>query len=195
MSNLSHARQVNLQDLFGSKLPDSLAVDYSNRKILGTYSLKQIMEIIDFTPPFLKISDMVLFAGKDESLSNSSSIATGIISPRDTKGHYNESIFLSLCGGLMASSASIHLAIIFPETAPEVIEANGVKPIDKNIWKPAESGTRFWVESVIIKKKMNLVITYPKIYFGALPYAVVDELKLMLLDKKLVSNPNIFQTE
>lgn len=104
---------------------------------------EEIMKQIDFTPPFLRIDKMIIFDVNKNSILDSTSLAMGKITLQDTVGHYNDTIFLAMCGLLMSSSAPIHLAVLFPSTAPEVVEANGVKAEEKGIWKPADEGTIF----------------------------------------------------
>ena len=116
----------------------------------------------------------------------------GFVSTKDTAGHYNETLFLAMCGYLMASSASVHLAMLFPSTAPQVIEANGVKPLtfsdakENQLWKPSKQGTPFFVESRILKKKMQLVVMETKVSFGTIMFGTINELKLVLTPKESI---------
>lgn len=175
----------HVEDFLKTKMPNHLASSLEDMLILKELDQKQIMETIQFLPPFLKTHKQIIFAPSQKDLSHSTSISYGIVTQDDTRGHYNETIFLALCGWLMASSASIHLAVVFPNTAPQVIEANGVKPITLSskggkLWKPAVSGTPFYVQTQILKKKMQLVLTKTCISFGDVQFGVIDDLKLVL---------------
>lgn len=54
------------------------------------------------------------------------------------------------------------------------------------MWKPAPSGTAFFVDSVILKKKLQLVIMKTTIAFDNIIYGVIEELKLMLTPKESI---------
>jgi len=143
------------------------------------------MEIIAFSPPFLKTQKQIILAENPKDILHSTSISFGIVTQDDTRGHYNETIFLALCGWLMASSASIHLAAVFPGTAPQVIEASGVKPVTLSakggkLWKPTIDGTPFYVQTCILRKKMQLVLTQTCISFGDVRFGIIDDLRLVL---------------
>lgn len=174
----------HLESFFGSPLPVQVRNDYREMRILTELDQQGITQVIDFLPPFLKVQKIVIASDGGESRC-SRSLAMGRISETETAGHYNNSIFLALCGQLMASSTSIHLAALFPKTAPHVIEANGVKPIDLSsstvkMLKPAKQGSVFFVDSQIIRKKLRLVSATCTIYFGNLRYGVIENLKLIL---------------
>jgi hypothetical protein len=79
--------------------------------------------------------------------------------------------------------ASIHLAVLFPSTTPEVIEAKEIKPIEKEIWKPLKEGSVFWVETRLIEKNGQLVTVGGKISFDKIPYGVAEESKVILIQK------------
>lgn len=174
------------EDFFGVRLPDHLKNKYNDKPIYKKLSQQQIMDIIDFMPPFLRIDKMIVFKSNEDSILQSKSLAMGKITLKDMSGHYNNSVFLAMCGLLMASSASIHIAVLYPETSPQVVEANGVKAEEKKVWKPADEGTYFWVETTIVKKKLNLIITKPRISFDKVPFGTVNELKIVLMQKDLI---------
>ncbi len=169
-------------------IKENLKQDY----LLEKMDQKQMMEVVDFTPPFLKAEKILLFGRDRRDLPNVKGLAMGFISTKDTAGHYNETIFLAMCGYLMASSASVHLAILFPSTAPQVIEANGVKPLvfsdakENQLWKPSKTGTPFFVESRILKKKMQLVVMETQVSFGKVMFGIINELKLILTPKESI---------
>jgi len=174
------------EDFFAGALPEEIKQSYISKRIYKKLNKQDIAKIIDFTAPFLKINRMVIFNADKDSMLQSSSLAVGTITPKDMAGHYNDTIFLAKCGWLMSSAASVHLAALFPGTAPDVIEAKGVKPIEKEVWKPADNGSTFWLEISIIKKKFSVVIVKAKIYFGNMPYGMVEELKLLLIPRQLI---------
>lgn len=174
------------EEFFGFSLPDALRESCRNHFVFERFDQKQIMKVIDFEPPFLLVQKMAIFASDRQNILDIKSVGMGILTTNDTKGHYNDTIFLAKCGQLMASAASIYLAILFPSTAPQVIQADGVRPVEKEIWKPAEQGTLFWVEVAVIKKKLNLVSVGTRIFFDNILYGKVDELKLFLTPKESV---------
>src|SRR3989339_2170756 len=186
-----YANIQQLEDFFSIKLPEHLANEYEKRQIYLNVNQQQMMQTIDFTPPFLRIDKMAIFDTIKDSWLQSKSLGMGVITTKDTSGHYNDTIFLAMCGWLMASSASVHLGFLFPLKTPQVIEANKVRPILKGsnssiVWKPSAKGTPFWVETVVLKKKLQLVAVVTRITFGNILYGTIEELKLILTDKKSI---------
>ncbi len=186
--------KVNLhhvENFFGFALPDHLREACKDNYVFEKFDQKKIMEVIDFVPPFLKLKKMVVLSTDRQDILQAKSLGIGVITPKDTAGHYNETIYLAMCGWLMASAASVFLAILFPTTAPQVVEANGVKPLPlsgemKGLWKPASSGTTFFVESTIIKKRFQLVIMKTVITFDNIHFGIIEELKLVLTPKNSI---------
>ncbi len=174
---------THLESFFGAPIPAQLHHDYQQMRILAELEQKDIMQVLDFKPPFLKVERIVV-TDRSGSPHSSRSLAMGHISEADTRGHYNSSIFLALCGQLMASAVSIHLATLFPNTAPQVIEASGVKPIDLSsattLLRPSKQGATFFVDSQIVRKKLKLIWTASNIYFGSLHYGIIEDLKFIL---------------
>ena len=172
--------------------PSSVVEDNNDKSILMKLNQQKIMKIIDFTPPFLRTEKMVVFKGEIDSVLSSTSIGVGVITPDDTAGHYNKSIFLAMCGWLMASTASIHLAAFFPKSAPQVIEASGVKPLispeNSGIWKPAVNGTPYLVETCVLKKKMKIVILRTRISFGKILFGTIELLKFIITDRESIKS-------
>jgi hypothetical protein len=175
---------VELEIFFQKKIPN-----YCTFKDWEFVCLEQseIMDIIAFHPPFLKTYKIAVSLQENEGIKNYRSIGIGKITPADTNGHYNNTIFLAMCGWLMASTASIHLAYNFPEYAPQVVEANNVKPLksleNDGILKPRSDGTTFWVETIIRKKKLGFVLASTNIGFGKVSYGTIQELKFILAGK------------
>jgi hypothetical protein len=126
--------------------------------------------------------------GNDKNVEQSKSISIGVINLKDTLGHYNNSIFLAMCGWLMGAAASIHLAALFTECAPQVVEVDHIRPLkDKTLWKPHRKGSHFFVETSVIKRRMGIVIVNVKIFFGNIFMGEVERLKLILLPKGVVN--------
>jgi len=178
----------DVENFFGFPLPDHLKETCQDNYLTEKFDQKQIMKVIDFVPPFLKIQKMVVLSTDRQNILQAKSLGIGVVTPKDTTGHYNQTIYLAMCGWLMASSASVFLAILFPTTAPQVVEANGVKPFPlsgemKGLWKPASPGTTFFVESTIIKKKLQLIVMKTTITFDNIHFGVIEELKLVLTPK------------
>ncbi len=189
---LSNISLDGLETFFGSSFPKHLKASFEHYHFFAELDQQQIMRIIDFAPPFLKIHRMVIGAPNPSDPLHSKSLSMGVVTQADTEGHYNRTIFLALCGQLMASSASIHLAHLFPNSAPQVIKANGVKPVtfsdvDGQLWQPSKKGTRFFVESEITRKKMQLVLMKTSISFEGVHYGVIDELRLVLMPASSIS--------
>lgn len=178
-----------IEGFFGIPMPEHIKNHYRHKCISDRLDQHQIMKIIDFTPPFLKIDKIIIFDRKD-SLVQTTSLGAGIVTTKDTSGHYNDTIFLAMCGMLMATSASIHLAVLFPPKAPQVIEASGVKPLlsiqNNGMWRPSNKGTSFLVETNILRKKLQLVIVKTNVTFGKILYGTIEELKLVLTQKESI---------
>jgi hypothetical protein len=177
----------HVETFLGVSLPKHITEGLKGTSVLAELDQQQIMKIIDFSPPFLKIQKMVITtSGDSQAILQSRSLGMGLLTQADTDGHYHETIFLAVCGQLMASAASIHLAALFPKSAPQVIEANGVKPLAvfpkgmKLLLNPAKDGTLFFVESSLVRKKMQLVVATSRISFCDIQYGVIEELKLIL---------------
>jgi len=184
--NKGFFKKINTDEIerfFGVATPEHIKKSYENQQISKRLNQQEIMEMIDFTPPFLKIDKIIIFNADKNQLDQTFSLGMGVITSKDTSGHYNETIFLAMCGWLMASAVSIHLAVLFPLTAPEVIEAKGVKPIEKGIWKPPGKGTIFWVETRVIEKRGQSVMMETRISFDKIPYGVADESEAILIQK------------
>ncbi|MEW6170891.1 MAG: hypothetical protein AB1472_04980, partial [Candidatus Omnitrophota bacterium] len=189
--NKEFFKKVNakeVEEFFGVTLPEHIKKNYENQQISKRLNQQEIMKIIDFTPPFLKINKIIIFNVDKNQINQTFGLGMGVITSKDTSGHYNETIFLALCGWLMASAVSIHLAVLFPSAAPEVIEAKGVRPIEKDIWKPPAKGTIFWVETHVIEKRGQSVMMKTRISFDKIPYGVADESKSILIHKQLAKN-------
>jgi len=174
----------HLESFFGLPLPVQIRNDYREMRILTELDQQRITQVIDYSPPFLKVEKIIIAGDRTGDPCHSRSLATGRIGQDETAGHYNNSIFLALCGQLMASSTSIHLAALFPKTAPQVIEASGVKPVDLSsatkLLRPAKQGSVFFIDSQIIRRKLRLVSATTNIYFGDIHYGVIEDLKFLL---------------
>ena len=171
-------------DYLGAVIPDDTKEKIKENYIFEKFDQKQIMKVIDFKPPFLKIEKMVVLAPDGQDLICRWSVGTGILTVDDTKGHYNDTIFLAQCGWLMGSAASIFLAILFPSTSPQVVEVDRIRPsTDRTLWKPSPNGSRFFIETRILKKRLQVVIVNVKITFGDIFMGEVERLKLVLTPK------------
>jgi len=156
---------------------------------INKYDMGQIQKIIPFKPPFLSIEKIVTFNSAVESNKYAESVGSGIVTKEDTKGHYNDSIYLAMCGKLMGQTASIHSAILFRDYLPQVVEVDTIKPArGSKLWKPIEDGNYFFVNSKITKKKLNILIVNVKIFFGDIFIGEVEGLKIALLSKQILNN-------
>ncbi len=153
------------------------------------YDMDQIQKIIPFKPPFLRIEKIATFNFGNNDKKYTESVGMGIVTKEDTKGHYNDSIYLAMCGKLMGQTASIHSAILFRDYLPQVVEVNMIKPArDSKLWKPIEDGNYFFINSKIIRKKLNVVIVNVKIFFGDIFVGEVEGLKIALLSKHILDD-------
>ncbi len=175
-----------IEDFFGLTMPRHIKKNYEGKQIYKKLNHKQIMEVIDFASPFLRIEKMIVFDDNKDSMLQNSGLGMGIVTSKDTSGHYNETLFLAMCGWLMSVAVSVHLAVLFPSTAPEVIEANVIRPVEKGLWKPGKKGTIFWVETSVIKKEPGLITVGTRISFDELLYGIVEESKSVLIQKELI---------
>jgi len=181
---IENVNKQHIEDFLGTSVPNYVKEDAPEIYLFEKFDREQIMKTIDFTPPFLKIEKMVVLGFDRKDILNIKGLGTGILTTNDTKGHYNDTIFLAQCGQLMGSAASIYLAILFPSTAPQVIEVDSIRPSkDKTLWKPSLEGSRFFIETHILKKKMQVVIVNVRITFGEIFMGEVEKLKLILTPK------------
>lgn len=188
---LCEINEEALQNFLGIRLPTHIRKECRARYLCDKFDQREIMNIIDFKPPFLKVNKIAILGSVNDDVVKKTALGMGVITPADTDGHYNDTIFLALCGWLMASVSSIHLAVLFPSSAPQVIEANHVKPLKlvsqpNAIWKPSSQGTVFLVESHIERRKLQLFVMRTRITLGTIQFGVIEELKLVLTDRKSI---------
>ena len=178
--------KCDLKKIFGKKLPPHLDMIYADIPC-KCLDQPEMMKIIDFHPPFLRAEKIAIFEEENSGIKNYRSLGMGLIYPADTNGHYNSTIYLAMCGWLMASTASVHLAYNFSEFAPQVVEADKVKPFKSvdgiGSLKPRPQGTTFWVETIIRKSKLKLVLVTTNISFGNFAYGTIEDLKFILTPK------------
>ena len=184
---MMESKSQNLKEFFLKDLPDAFG-EYINEPFIA-YDQKDIIKQIDFHPPFLRTEKIAIFKN-NSGIVNYRSLGMGTIFPKDTNGHYNSTIYLAMCGWLMASTSSVHLAYNYPNTAPQVVEADKVKPLKslegENILKPRLIGTTFWVETVIRKTKMKFVLATARIGFGNILYGTIEDLKFIITPKESI---------
>lgn len=190
ISSIHESNIGKIEDFFGVSLPEHIKGQYKDKQIYKELNKQEIMKIIAFRPPFLRIDKMVVF-NNNEDILQSKGLGMGVITLKDTAGHYNDTIFLAMCGWLMASSASIHLAVFYSQRYdPQVIKASGVRPLlsveNSGIWKPSNENTVFFVESNILKKKMGIILMETNITFGKIIYGTIEELTMFLARKGLI---------
>ena len=169
------------------KLPKDLAVKYENKESFVHLSSKEIEKIVEFYPPFLRTENMVIFGNE---VVGSASIGVGTAFPEDMEGHYNKTIYLAFAGRLMPSTATIHLAYFFPKTAPQAIEGKSIR-MDKDAFNGGliqlkKGGTKFYVETIVIKKKINLILVETFITFGQARFGLIENLRFILTDKSSI---------
>lgn len=184
---LAKATLQDAEDFFGYPLPQVIKENCRGYSVFEMFDQKQIMQVIDFEPPFLMIDKMAILGSDRQDILNIKSVGMGILTTDDTKGHYNDTIFLAKCGQLMGESASVYLAMLFAPIAPQVVEVDSIRPSDdKTLWKPSAKGSQFFIETQIIKKKLHVVIVNVKITFGEIFMGEVEKLKLVLTPKESI---------
>ena len=178
-----------VQDFLGIKMPSHICEWLEDRQIVKGFTQEQIMEAIDFTPPFLKIERMVILGMDDDSIIQSKGISIGKMTQQDTEGHYNNTVFLAYCGRLMGQAASSHLGVLFPDTAPQVVKVDRIRPIRSSgniIWKPNKEGSIFIIETIIIKKKLQVIIVDSRVSFGDLVFGIANNATIVLTPKESI---------
>ncbi|MDO8675577.1 MAG: hypothetical protein Q7K71_05635 [Candidatus Omnitrophota bacterium] len=179
-----------VEDFFGKQLPFDLRDRYSNKEILLKADQKKMMTVLAFTPPFLRANKIIIFKSDNSRPECTSSIVVGSISRQDTKGHYNETIYLALAGLLMPSSGTVHVAFQYPEFTPQAVEAEHVflanGALNNGLIQPRKEGTTFYAETRIIKKKLQLVFGTTKIFFGVSAFGEITSVKFYLTNKDLI---------
>ena len=173
-----------IEEALGCKIPVELAGKYSDKGIFVHLSGSEIEKTVDFYKPFLRTEQMVIFG---DDIVGSSSIGVGNVFPEDMEGHFNKTIYLAFAGRLMPSTATIHIAYFFPKTAPQAVEGKSIR-MDKDAFnggliQPKKGGSKFYVETIVTKKKMNLVLVETHIMFGQAKFGLIENLKFILTDK------------
>ena len=180
----------------GCKLPKVLEEKYKDSTVIAKLNISDIEHIVEFHRPFLKTDKLIIFG---DNFGNSSSIGIGYVYPEDVSGHYNNTIYLALAGKLMPSTATIHLAYFFPQSSPQAVEGNSIR-MDKNAFnggliQPKKDGSIFFVETIIIKKKLNLILVRTNIMFGSAYFGLIEDLRFVLTEKdsikRAVSIPDV----
>lgn len=182
------AQKDEIQKFIGIKLPLHLREGLEGRSICIKAGKEQIEGAIDFRPPFLKI-EKIIVSQLNDSVVGSCSIGCGTVTMDDMEGHYNNTIFLAFCGRLMGQSASTHLALLFPNTAPQIVKVERIEPIltvDGTLWKPNKDGSVFFVETVALKKKLNVIKVNSRILFGDILFGIAYNATIVLTPKNSI---------
>ena len=187
-------REINLHDIesfIDTALPDSLKKNYVDNSIYQKLDSDKITEITLLEKPFLKIDKIIIFNSINDTsiIDQNKSLSIGYITPRDTKGYYGDTIFLSFSERLMTCAATVHLAALMPSNIYQVSEVTDTKLLTQKKdrsppLKPSEDGTIFFVETLILGKKPKTVSANTTFTFGSIKYSMINELKF-----------NIFPTE
>lgn len=186
---VEHSTIDEIQGFLNVKLPGHISEEIKTRSIFRQVDQKQIMEAIDFRPPFLRIEKMVILGTDDNSVLKSKAISIGTMTQEDTEGHYNNTVFLAYCGRLMGQAASAHIGLLFPNTAPQVVKVDRIRPIksqDTSIWKPNREGSIFLIESVIIKSKLQVSVVDSRFSFGDLVFGIANNATIVATPKESI---------
>jgi hypothetical protein len=174
----------NIEKVLECKIPIELASKYRGQDKFKHLSGKNIQNLLQFSPPFLRTENMVIFG--DDAL-GSSSIGVGTVYPEDMEGHYNDTVYLAFAGRLMPSSATIHLAHYFPNTSPQAVEGENIRmdkeALNGGLLQPKKGGSKFYVETRVTKKKMALVLVETSIMFGKSRFGMIQNLRFVLTEK------------
>lgn len=185
MSNIKSLEKIETS--LGCKLPDNLIKKYGSATIKASLNRGQIESIVDFHEPFLRTDHMLIFG---DDIVGSSSIGVGRIYPEDMVGHFNTTVYLAFAGRLMPSTATIHLAYFFPETAPQAVEGESIRmakdAFNGGLIQPKKEGTIFYVETIVKKKKLNLVLVETNIMFGKASFGLIENLRFLLTEKNSI---------
>jgi len=177
-----------IQEFLGVKLPIHIQNELEGKNVHIKAGQEQIRNTIAFTRPFMKIEKIVILKDSDDIV-GTYSIGSGRVTMDDMEGHYNNTIFLAFCGRLMGQSASTHLALLFPETAPQIVKVERIKPIinaDDNLWKPNKNGSIFLVETDVLRKKAHIIQVDSKISFGELIFGIAYNATIVLMPKDTI---------
>jgi hypothetical protein len=179
----------NVERFLGHKLPVELREKYKKHSSFVKLNKNDITKTVDFFDPFLRTEKLVIFG---DDIVGSASIGIGTVFIEDLVGHYNNTIYLAFAGRLMPSTATIHLAHFFPNTCPQAVEGKSIR-MDKEamnggLLQPKKEGTIFYVESIVTKKKLNLVLLETNIMFGQAKFGLIENLKFVLTDKNSIYN-------
>jgi len=149
--------------------------------------MKSMQDLLYFSPPFLRTENMVIFG---DVIVGSRSIGVGTVYPEDMAGHFNDTVYLAFAGRLMPSTATIHLAHFFPDTSPQAVEGGSIKvdrdALNGGLIRPKKSGSKFYVETTVTKKKLNLVLVETSIMFGKARFGVIQNLRFVLTEKNSI---------
>ena len=175
---------AQVEEFFQTSLPAHIRKTLGNKPIVKMADQQEIMRAIDFTPPFLRIEKMALIE-MQETGCLSYGLGMGKLYPEDTERNYSKPIELVMSGWLMASCSSIHMAFLYSQMAPQVVKADGVVLMGDihSLNIPTDRKARFFVETIVIRKKMRLIIAETRIWFRDYLYSIIRELKIFLTEK------------
>jgi hypothetical protein len=185
MINTQNINKV--QNSLQCKLPSELVEKYKDYSSYVHLSRSQIEKLVEFHNPFLRTDNMVIFG---DEIVGSASIGVGTAYPEDMEGHFNKTVYLAFAGRLMPSTSTIHLAYFFPKTAPQAVQGESIRmakdAFNNGLIQVKKEGTVFYVETVVKKKKMNLVLVETNISFGQAKFGLIENLRFVLTDKESI---------
>lgn len=169
----------------GMTVPEHVRELYRGFAVVQKLTQKEVMDLIDFRPPFLKFSRYVLFAD-GPGIERTRGLGVGVVTTADTAGHYHDTIFLALCGGLMGCAGAVHLSALFPSSAPQAVAGDGVKALGgalRNPLRPGPEGAPFFVETRVLNRRSQLVLMESKVTFGDVLFGTVEKLKMVVMPR------------
>jgi hypothetical protein len=189
------------EHFLGATIPEEFAAVIAGTTVSQMVNAEGIKQAIAFGDPFLRTDRLVLFKRGDNGAIPTLSIGVGKVYREDMLGHYNTTVYLAFAGRLMPSTASIHLALVCPNTSPQAVEGKSIRmakgAFNNGLIQPAEQGTTFYVLTEITRMKLSLVFANTRIYFGAANFGMIDTLKFVLTPRDSILNavvpPEILQ--
>ena len=158
---------------------------FKDSEILKTSQQEELIKVIDFTPPFLKIDRYITFNVKADSKILSKGLGGGLMTIEDIEGHNDADMFLAFCGKLLGQGMCIHVGMIYPEDCAKEIKVVNLHPsaIRDFLWNVDERECPFFVETTMDYQGKDHIIMRGKICSEYLNLAYIDNFKIEIRDR------------